>query len=174
MLTLHLSLNEYYVESKQTFVTQDYILRLEHSLYSIAKWESKWKRPFASDGPKTSEETIDYIRCMTLGEVDDSVYSCLTTEAINEINEYISDSMTATWFTDDGKRNREIMTAERIYYIMTVFNIPAQYQYWHFNRLLTLIRVCSEENKPKKKMSQAELIEHHRALNRARRRKKHG
>lgn len=172
MLTLHLSLNEFYNESDGTFISSDETLKLEHSLYSVAKWESKWKRPFATDGPKTSEETIDYIRCMTLGEVNESVYSCLTNDAIEQINKYISDPMTATWFKEDGKRNREIMTAERIYYIMTVFNIPAQYQYWHFNRLLTLIRVCSEENKPKKKPTQSETIERHRALNRARRRKK--
>ena len=46
------------------------ILRLEHSLVSISKWESRWEKSFFGDGgkenPMTAEEFRDYVYCMTL------------------------------------------------------------------------------------------------------------
>ncbi len=40
--------------------------KVEHSLVSLAKWESKWEKPFLSETQMNREETIDYIRCMTI------------------------------------------------------------------------------------------------------------
>ena len=44
-------------------------LRLEHSLLSLSKWESKWHVPFldAKNG-LTPEQMQDYVRCMTLNK----------------------------------------------------------------------------------------------------------
>lgn len=145
-------------------------LRLEHSLVSISKWESKWCKSFLSTPNKTTEETIDYVKCMCLDEVDEDVFNGITNDNISKIVEYINSPMTATTFnnTQDSKPNREIITAELIYYWMITLNIPMECQYWHINRLLTLIRVCNIKNSPPKKMGRQELMSRNAALNAAR------
>lgn len=174
MLKINVPLGpELWDEEKQEFVEPKYqTLNLEHSLVSLSKWESKWNKSFLSKQEKTHEETIDYIKCMTLTQnVDPNVYSCLTRENIDKINEYIHAPMTATYFSDNngGKSSREVTTSELIYYWMISFNIPFECQKWHLNRLLTLIRVCSIKNQPPKKMSKQEIMSQQAALNAARR-----
>ena len=162
-------------EKKQEFVEPKTVkLRLEHSLVSLSKWESKWCKPFLSDTDKTSEETIDYIKCMTLTQnVDPDVYNHLTKENIEEIMEYINAPMTATTFKEDKAkgRNREIVTSELVYYWMVAMNIPFECQKWHLNRLMTLIRVASIKNEPQKKMSKGDTMRRNAELNAARRAK---
>ena len=146
--------------------------KLEHSLISISKWESKWHKPFLKKGDKTIEETIDYIRCMTLTQnVNPEVYKLITNDVIDEVTAYIDDSMTATWFSDKDKTppSREVVTAEIIYYWMIALNIPFECQKWHLNRLLTLIKVCNAKNSPPKKRSKREIAQEHAAINAARR-----
>lgn len=161
-------------EVKEEFVEpKTQTLQLEHSLVSISKWESKWNKSFLSKSDKTDEETIDYIKCMTLTQnVNPDVYNHLTKENIEKIHEYIYAPMTATVFSDDktGKRNREIITNEVIYGWMISLNIPFECQKWHLNRLLTLVRVCNIMNSPPKKRSKKEIMSRNKALNEARRR----
>lgn len=172
MLRLTIPQMEYFDDDSQTFITiKEQSLQLEHSLVSLSKWESKWKKPFLSKDEKTIEETRDYIRCMTITQnVDPAVYIGLTNKHIKQVNEYIDDSMTATWFNEENKKGgvKKIITAEVIYYWMISLNIPFECQKWHLNRLLTLIRVCNAENTPPKKMSKKDLISRNRALNAAR------
>lgn len=151
--------------------TKEQTLQLEHSLVSLSKWESKWHKPFLSDKEKTFEETIDYIRCMTITQnVKSEVYLFLTKENVDQIYEYINDSMTATTFNDpDNTFGREVITAEIIYYWMISLNIPIEFQKWHLNKLITLIKVISLKNAPKKKISKQAYIERMRQLNDARR-----
>ena len=160
-------------EANGKFVTsKEQKLVLEHSLVSLSKWESKWCKPFLSRQEKTTEETIDYIRCMTLTQnVNPKVYNFLTDENIRDVNAYIEAPMTATWFSNSntGKQNREQITAELVYYWMIALNIPFECQKWHLNRLLTLIRVCEIKNSPPKKMSKREILNRNAALNAARR-----
>ena len=160
-------------EQKQEFVEPKIqVLQLEHSLVSLSKWESKWCKPFLSKSNKTSEEILDYIKCMTVTQnVKPEVYDHLTRENIDQINAYIEAPMTATTFTDDktGKNSREIVTSELIYYWMIVLQIPPEYQKWHLNRLLTLIRVCNVKNAPPKKMSKRDIMSRNAQLNAARR-----
>ena len=177
MLKITLPGGEYWDEVSQTFITTDPVeLELEHSLLAISKWESKWHKPFLTKEMKTTEETIDYVRCMTLTQnVDTEVYDYLTNKNLEEIHEYIDDPMTATWFNEEKKNgvSSKQITAELIYFWMISFNIPMECQKWHLNRLITLIKVCNEENKPKKKMSNKELYERNAKLNAARRKNKH-
>ena len=149
-------------------------IQLEHSLKSIAVWESKWHKPYLSKDPKTKEELLDYIRCMTLTkDVDPIIYYFIPEEEMQRIAEYIEDPMTATTFKKENSTgpNNKIVTNEILYYDMIALNIPLECEKWHLNRLITLIRVCSEKNKPDKKMSKNEIMRRNRALNAARRKK---
>ena len=163
---------EYFNEETNEFTYYDDVtIELEHSLVSISKWESRWCKPFISS-KKNVEETIDYARCMTITQnVDPAVYFVLTDDHIKAINEYIELPMTATTFTEDQNKkfNREVITAEIIYYWMIAQNIPFECRTWHLNQLITLIRVCSIKNSPPKKMSAKERASRNRALNAARR-----
>ena len=146
-------------------------IELEHSLVSLSKWESKWQKPFFSKEDKTDVETIDYIRCMTLSEnVSPELYKYLSADHFRQVNEYIGNPMTATTFSNTkNSSSREIITAELIYYWMIALQIPFECQYWHLNRLLTLVQVCNIKNEPPKKMSKRDVMSRNAALNAARR-----
>lgn len=172
MLEIVIPSTELWNEEKQEFVSiKGATLKLEHSLVSLSKWESKWCKPFLSKDDKTREETLDYIKCMTLTQnVDANIYNYITDDNINKIVTYINAPMTATTFREENKGgSREIVTAELIYYWMIALNIPFECQKWHLNKLLTLIRVCNVKNQPPKKMSKREIMSRNASLNAARR-----
>lgn len=176
MLTIIVPESESYNEATNEFIyTKETVLRLEHSLVSISKWESKWKTPFLGKEQKTREQVQDYVKCMTTTQnVPDNVYLSLTDKNWDDIGKYIEDSKTATWFSDNTNRpTSEIVTSELIYYWMTAYNIPFECQKWHLNRLLTLIKICSIKNQSKdvKKMSRSAVMKQNAAINRARRAK---
>ena len=175
MLHITIPETELYDERTNQFIRiKSRTLALEHSLVSISKWESRWCKPFFSKEGMTEEQTIDYIRCMTLTQnVPPETYKGITNSIIDEIAEYINAPMTATWFSEDkGKRGkREIVTSEVIYWWMIALNIPPEYQKWHLNRLLTLIKVCNNKNTPPKKVGKSTLASQYAALNAARKKK---
>lgn len=172
MIQITIPSTELWDEKKQEFITvKEHTLRLEHSLVSVSKWESKWCKPFLKKDIRTVEEDIDYIRCMTLTKnVDPNVYNFMTSSNIAKINSYIESPMTATIFYEEkkGAGNRETITSELIYYWMIALNIPFECQKWHLNRLLTLIKVCNIKNQPPKKMGSRELMSRNAALNASR------
>lgn len=173
MLKITIPAGEQWDEINQVFInTKEQTLQLEHSLVSLSKWESKWCKAFLTKNEKTDEETIDYIKCMTITQnVDPNVYNCLTKENVEQIKKYIEAPMTATYFSEEhsSKSSREQVTSELIYYWMIALNIPMECQKWHLNRLLTLIRVCNIKNQPPKKMSKRAIMSRNAALNAARR-----
>lgn len=176
MLELKIEGTELYDEASNMFIeVKPVVLRLEHSLVSVSKWESKWKIPFLSLGDKTAEQTLDYIRCMTVSQnVDPLVYKCLTKKHIDAVNEYVSDEKTATTFHERSARpNRQVVTSELIYFWMSQYNIPIECQKWHLSRLMTLIRIASIKNAPEDKMSKSAIFSQNRALNAARRKAMH-
>lgn len=176
MLKLTVTLSpEGWDEEKQEFVEpRTQTLVLEHSLVSLSKWESKWKKPFLTEKEKTPEESLDYIKCMTLTQnVDPEVYNYISQENMDEIKEYIGAEMTATTFSSEGsskgRLNGEQITSELVYYWMVALQIPFECQKWHLSRLITLVKVCNIKNQPPKKMSKGEIASRNRALNAARR-----
>ncbi len=177
MLEITVPANEMWDPKKEEFIsTKEETLQLEHSLISLSKWESKWCKPFLGDKPKTYEETIDYIRCMTMSKVtDQSVYYRLPTSEVKKVEEYIQAPMTATWFSEDKnkrpkpKTRTEVVTAEILYYDMIALGIPFECQKWHLSRLITLIRVCQKKQEKPQKKSKREIMESNRELNAARR-----
>lgn len=178
MLQITIPEREYFDDEKQEFTTiKEQTLTLEHSLISISKWESKWKKPFLIRANRTYAESIDYIRCMTLNSnVGDDVYRNISQAEFDKITEYIDDKMSATWFNDNGNINKrpgakgQAVTSELIYYWMIAFNIPFECQKWHLNRLLTLIKICEIKNTPPKKMKKKDIYARNKSLNEARKR----
>lgn len=178
MLEITLPALEHWDERKEEFVTYKKALTLqfEHSLISLSKWESKYCRPFLGKGEKTDEEILDYIKFMTLTQnVQDETYIRLinTKGAVETINSYINAPMTATTFSEEhnSKSSSEQVTSELIYYWMIALNIPVEFQKWHLNRLLTLVRVCNIKNQPAKKMKPQDVNARNAALNAARKKK---
>lgn len=175
MLQITIPATEQWDEKKQEFInTKEQTLQLEHSLVSLSKWESKWCKPFLTNDIKTEEETIDYIKCMTITQnIDPNVYNFIPINIRDEIKRYIDAPMTATWFNEraGGKPSSEQTTSELIYYWMISLNIPFKCEKWHLNRLLTLIKVCEAKSKPPKKMKQREIMSQQSAINAARRKR---
>lgn len=157
--------------SRRIIKVPEQTLKLEHSLVSLSKWESKWHKPFLSKEQKTYEEVVDYVKCMTLTQnVNPYVYLALTNDNMQRINEYLNDPMTATTFSKDrAKPSRDIITSEVIYQWMISLNVPFECQKWHLNRLFTLLKVCGIKSQPPKKMSKRETASRNAALNQARR-----
>ena len=177
MLVLTIPERELFDESIQEFINiPETTIRLEHSLVSVSKWESKWKTPFLlprENGFKRGE-IIDYVRCMTISQnVNPVVYSALTNDELEKVNAYINDEKTATTFheIDGGRQNRQVVTSELIYYWMCVHQIPWEAQKWHLSRLLTLIRICNNKAQGSKKMPKSAIMDQNRKLNAARRAK---
>lgn len=188
MLEIIVPAGEIYDENTEEFskLEKPQVLQLEHSLISISKWEEKWCTPFFSGDnsfEKSSEQLLDYIKCMTINRnVDQSTYKNLTAQNVKEIQEYIESKHTATWFSSDekkqfirhGGRKQDVITSEIFYYWMIALQIPFECEKWHINRLVTLIRVCQEKNDASnKKMSKADILKRNRELNAARRAKLH-
>lgn len=168
MLTIILDGIESFDDETEVFTIEGGIpLQFEHSLASLSKWESQFEKPFLSGKEKTTEEALAYIEAMlvTQNPPGDFLHR-LSTENFSELSAYMDSKQTATWFNDrPAKPSREVITAELIYYWMISFQIPFECQYWHLNRLFTLLRVCELKSAKPKNMSRREIAERNRALN---------
>lgn len=173
MLEITVPGTELFDEKTQSFiVVEGQTITLEHSLLSVSKWEARWHKPFLNNTGLTLEETVDYLKCMTITKnVNPMLYYALTPDNIYEVNRYIEDSMTATTIREaEGKgRNRRVVTSELIYAWMFALRISKECEKWHLNRLLMLIRVMDIEQQPKKKMGKSAIMKQNAALNAARR-----
>lgn len=172
MLTLKIESGEFFDEEREVFVAPvQGTLRLEHSLLSLSKWESKWEKPFLTKDQKSEEETLDYIRCMTVGRADERLYEYLGADAVTAVQLYINKPMTATTFQGDRRdgSSNEIVTSELIYYWMVAAGIPFECERWHLNRLFTLIRIAGIKANPDNKRSAADVANEYRRINEARR-----
>ena len=172
MLELPIPERELWDESSEQFVyTTPVRLKLEHSLISVSRWESKWKEPFLKSLDQMPRNwLVDYVRCMSL--VDKADVTGIGDGELQMVLSYINDPHTATKITDRARRSRrrpETVTSELVYYWMTQFNIPFSCEKWHFNRLMTLIRVCQAKGGPPEKLGRQEAMQQRALLNAKRR-----
>lgn len=175
MLELTILEDEVYDQKTNKFIQiPACTLTLEHSLISIAKWESKWHISYFDTAQKTMEQDLDYIKCMVVGNIKNNFsFKVLSEKNILEIRDYIKNPMTATTFhkKSTSKAKKEITTAETLYAHMFAHSIPMECQKWHLNRLLTLLRVCDLQNSPREKMSKKQTAAWNAEQNAARRAK---
>lgn len=149
-------------------------VQLEHSLVSLSKWESVYRKPFFNKEEHTPSEFMDYISMMRMdSNPPESFVSRLSVEQFREVREYINQTQTATTFREDPNQppSREIITNEIIYYWLVTFRIPFHpVETWHLSRLMTLVRVCGLKQSKPKKMTQKQQMAEYRRLNEERRR----
>lgn len=168
MLKLIVGVPELYDDVRNEFIPfRAYEIQLEHSLLSLSKWESKWKKPFLSSQDKSMDEVLDYVKCMTMTQnIPNHVYNYITDSQYSDIIEYIHDEKTATKVVLPKTTGRkETVTSELIYYWMITYNIPWECQKWHLSRLTALINICNVKNSPPKKMSKQEIARRNADLN---------
>ena len=187
MLTITVPAREFAVEEPDGSITFRYLpevtLQLEHSLLSVKKWESKWHVHFVGNESLTPEQSLDYIKCMTVSpaKVDPEIYNALTDKEFKMVTDYIKDPHTATKVKETSKPGvrkygvslGEILTAEVIYYYMIYFGIPFECQKWHLEQLITLIKVCALKETKQEKKPSAQLAKEYAQLNAARRAARH-
>ncbi len=174
MLSITIKGDEDYDEEANKFIKvgEDITVELEHSLISLSKWESKYQRPFLSDGKKSREEIFGYLQAMLVTpNVDPDVLFKCSQDQIDEIQAYIDSSQSATTFGQMPERQGrgEVITSELIYYWMVAYTIPFECQYWHLNRLFSLVKIYNVKNSPKKKIPRHELALQRRKINEERR-----
>lgn len=160
MLTVTILGEEYFDDDLEIFVYPESIeLQLEHSLVSLSKWETEFEKPFLGSQERTEEEAFGYIHAMIVTpNVPREVVYKLSQENILEIDAYINQKHTATWFAElpGRKTSNETITNELIYYWMSTLGIPQECETWHLNRLFTRIKVHSAKNEKPKKMTTQE------------------
>jgi len=176
VLTLTVGVTESFDSSKGEFgefvEVGGFELQLEHSLAVLSKWEEIHEKPFLGLKEPTTEETLDYVRCMIVSpNPPDDVLELLTQEHYTAINDYMNRKMTATWFREmpGGRKTGEVITADLIYYWMTAFGMPPEWQHIHLNQLFTRIKVADAKQQKPKKMAREDAAAQQRALNRQRR-----
>ncbi len=168
MLTIIIKGDEFFNEQTEEFeVQEEVVLKLEHSLISLSKWESEFEKPFLTDAKKTPEEIYGYIKAMIIGDYPNDILLKLSNSNIQEINSYIDSKRSATTFgiMPEKRGKSETITSELIYFWMITFNIPFECESWHLNRLFALIRICNLKNSKPKKMSKNEIAMRNRELN---------
>lgn len=169
MLIIKIPGKELFDDEKEEFTNEEpIVLEMEHSLVSLSKWESKWKKPFLGEDSKTDEETLGYVIAMTVTlNIPPEVYSRLTRENLAAINDYINDKMTATWFNERSQqdKSREIITSELIYHWMSSLKIPMECEKWHLNRLFVRLKIAGIKSSPPKKLSPTEAAMERRRIN---------
>lgn len=170
MLTILLPGAEFYDPATNEFSSaEERVLHLEHSLFSVSKWEAETKKAFLTS-EKTKEDILRYVRCMCVETVSDSDLLRISRQDWERIERHLNDPMTATTFgKTDERPSRKKMTSEEIYWLMAKYGVPFECEHWHLNRLMTLLRICAVRSRPQKKVGQKETAQRYAALNEARR-----
>lgn len=178
-LKIHVPESEYIIDPTNEIIQCPSIdILIEHSLYTISRWESIWHKPYLVEEKKTNEEMMSYIKCMIVSPEDINEFDInrviQNEDNIKKIADFMNNSMTATTIkeTEKGKRSSSFLSSELLYYWISELNINFDsVEHWHINRLLMLLRLASEEQKPKKKKTMNETLNDYSRLNEMRRKK---
>lgn len=192
MYFLSIAKSEYWDDEKQEFIynNSEGFYALEHSLAAISKWESIWKKPFISSREnKTQAEFISYIHCMTINpyngerfyyEHTDKDFEGISPAEFENLFKYVNESMTAYNRSELAemeakKKSRKTtsMISDKLYAYLVGLQIPFEVQYWHFSKMMALIEIVSDNNKPPQKVDKKKQASNYAALNAARRAKLH-
>lgn len=174
MLTIVLPELETYSEEDGFIVHEKAKIRLEHSLYAISLWESKWKKSFFKSEAMSPGEFLYYVSCMAIDEdAPENWWIRLDEQKLIKIRDYMADPMTATtiYRSSPTTTKHQTVTSELIYFWMSQFNIPFECDRWNLNRLMTLLEVASIKSGPQKKMGKKESMRQQQAICEANRKK---
>ncbi len=172
MLTLIIEEKDFFNSVENKFMkVPGCVLELEHSLVSLSKWESKFRKSFLSSENKTLDEVYGYVEAMIIsyeGNLDNLMYR-LSEENYTQINDYLRSEQSATTFAETTqqktKGRSEIITSELIYYWMNCYQVPMECEKWHLNRLFALLRIHNVKSAKPKKRSKGEIAREYRDLN---------
>lgn len=180
-------------EATESFisVSEPIDLEMENSLWAIAEWEKKYKKPWFPDSKaskvikdkqaeRTPDEMLYFIRCMITNykpnKIQDSWLSGLTEGNFKKITDYLQDPQTALTHIPDVKPDKKKkktpevrMTSERIYAWMFELQMPLEVEFWNINRLMNTIQVINYDNTPDDRkgsgMKQAEIAQDYAKIN---------
>jgi hypothetical protein len=147
---------------------RDVVLKFEHSLLSLSKWESKHKIPFMARRIKSNEELLDYFQDMLLTPEDPRLIYMLDPGQLDALGSYINDPMTASSVPNEETRRfeAETITSELIYYWLVALEIPfTPTETWHVNRIVMLVQITSFKKQPPKKRPAGDVMARWRDLN---------
>ena len=140
---------------------REVVLKFEHSLLSLSKWESKYKKAFLTNATKTPTELIDYYQMMLVSPEDETdLVLLMDPEQMDELTRYMNDTRTASSVPDDGKKqvNQEIVTSELIYYWLSALRIQFHpTETWHLSRIMMLVQIAGYKQQPEKKRRPKEI-----------------
>lgn len=163
-------------------------LELEYSLDAIMKWETKYCKQWIQQEhtkdprvkkkqPEFSNEEITYlIKCMAtnvdMKDIDDEVFLGLRQKDIEDIFKYMQSPQSAIKKIPEtkskGKKDPIPMTSDRVEAWMVELQMPWEYRFINFNRLLTLIQIINYDNTPddkKKKTKASEVMKNWNEIN---------
>jgi hypothetical protein len=140
---------------------REVLLKFEHSLLALSKWESRTKKPFMTKEHKSSEELIEYFQDMLVSPEDrrDLVY-LLDPEQLDGLREYMNSNQSASTVpATKAEYNPEVITSELMYYWLVGLQIPFQpTETWHISRIMMLVQIASYKQQPPKKQKSADVM----------------
>lgn len=138
------------------------MLRFEHSLLSLSKWEARNQVPFLSKAPKSATKMVEYFQDMLVEDVDDTLVYVLSPEQLEQVTKYIYDKQTASSVPDiPSKGEGTVVTSELIYYWLSALQIPfTPTETWHVNRVMMLVQIANfhQQDPNKNKRSDKEIM----------------
>lgn len=163
------------LELKITQNDKPVTLRFEHSLLSLAKWESRHKKIFLSTEAKTTTEMVEYFEEMLISPPVRELVYLLSPEQLDELTNYVNETRTVSVVPDIEEHvnpfNRETVTSDLIYYWMVALQIPFDAEKWHLSRLLMLVRITNFKSQPPEKQDKMKVAQNWREINERRKAK---